>query len=191
MTKIVSETRRNSKAKGLFQTGQVKMSRKDARRMRQSYTRKSVGRFVSSWAALSLGLASCYVAMFYVPSLINVKKALAISTPESQSARLDHRKDNVLTPYLKMFEMKRAYMRAGQSLNAQYNLPRGQQLDLEIVKCRSAVVVEVFRCDPVGVQRISLAAGTGAHQIRIPESGFYHFQEVGSATDYRVVWKRA
>jgi hypothetical protein len=151
-------------------------------------------RFVFSWLALLIGLFSCYTAIHYVPSLIGKSELLAVSTRDTASAKLDVDKESFFAPYIKIFDLKRAYMRQGQTIQAQYEMPRGMTIDLHITKCRNAPVLEVYNCEPVGSEVITIRDRSGAREFRVSEAGFYYFDEVikrGNAdADYRIVWRR-
>ena len=188
MVEVAVQTKRRKGASGLFNTNDVRLSARDRKRLRAGYTRRSAARFVFSWAALMLGLASCYVAMFYVPSIVPVHKYISISEPGRADPRLDA--DGVFAPYLALFKMRRAYVRAGQTVSVQYRNMGDAPIHLVMTQCQRAVVIEVFRCDPVSVKDVTVGGTSGARSFRIGESGFYHFGERTASSDYRIIWKR-
>ena len=192
MLKIGVETKRNKGAKGAFDTSRVSLSRREAKRFTKSYARaRGYTRVLLSWCALALGLGTIYVALFYLPSLLRGSgSVVAERTGRSADMRLDLENEGFLSGHLSLLNMDRAYMRAGQYLTAQYALPVGQRLELEIIRCQSDIVVEVFRCNPVSAQRLEISDRTGSRRIRISENGFYHFNESATSDDYRVIWKR-
>ena len=188
MAEIAVQAKRRKGTSGLFNTNGVRLSARDRKRLRAGNTRRSAARFVFSWTALMLGLASCYVALFYVPSIVPVHKYISISEPGRADPRLEA--DGVLAPYLALFKMRRAYVRAGQTLSVQYRNAGDAPIDLVVTQCRRAAVMEVFRCQPVSVREFTVGEASGARTFRVVESGFYHFTEHTTSPDYRIIWKR-
>ena len=192
MGRVAVDIKRRRKAAGLFSTENVNLKRREWKRLSEG--RMSTSRFIFSWMALFAGLASCYTAMHYAPSLIGKNDLLAISTRDAASGKLDVSNENVLAPYLKLFDLRRAYMRKGQTIIAQYENPRGMDVDLHITKCRQAPVIEVFNCEPVGQQVVTIRDKSGAREFRVADSGFYYFNEAvrrgEDDGDYRIVWRR-
>jgi|GEM_PF-2542596 len=188
MAEIAIQAKRRKGASGLFKTDNVRMTAREKKRLRAGHTRRSAGRILGSWAALMLGLASCYTAMFYVPSILPVHKYIALSEPGRADPRLEA--DGVLAPYLAMFKMRRAYMRSGQTVSVQYrNLGTGA-LDLTITQCRRAPVIEVFRCTPVSAKTTTITDRSGTRSFSIGESGFYYFSTTTTSDSYRILFKR-
>jgi len=192
VARVAVDIKRRRKAAGLFTTENVNLKRREWKRL--SGNRMGPMRFVFSWVALLVGLFSCYTALHYVPSLIGKADLLAISTNDSASAKLDVENDNIFSPYIKIFDLRRAYMRSGQSIQAQYDMPRGMAIDLHITKCRTAPVIEVYNCDPVSSQVVTITDTSGAREFMVSEAGFYYFDEVvkrgNPNDDYRIVWRR-
>lgn len=188
MAEVAVQAKRRKGVSGLLKTDDVRLSERDKKRLRDSYTRRSAARFVFSWAALTIGIISCYVAMFYVPSIVPVHKYISISEPGRADPRLD--KEGVFAPYLTLFKMRRAYVRAGQTLSVQYRNAGDAPIDLVVTQCRRAAVMEVFRCQPVSVREFTVGEASGARTFRVVESGFYHFTEHTTSPDYRIIWKR-
>ena len=180
---------KRSRRAGLLSTHGVEVSRADMKRhQRQSW---GTGRLLGSWAALMLGGFSCYTAMHYAPSLFGFGKLVDVGGSERESGRFAMSEDGVLAPYADLFKLRRTYLRAGQTLNAQYESRSGAPIDLVVVKCANRPVVEVFHCQPVGRSEVTVRDRSGSREFRFAEAGFYHVAEAAPAdATYQVVWRR-
>lgn len=163
--------------------------------------RKQMGYLRSIFTALSLlfGAFMIYVAMHYLPALIQPKKILKIATGESAAINTYNfeRKSKlhgIISPYVKMFQLDRAYMGVGQDINVKYDLPRGAYADLQIVQCRRAWVVEIFKCQVVSRFDTRTKRQRGIESFTLKAGGFYHFKQtvngVPEDEPYRIVWQR-
>jgi len=90
--------------------------------------------------------------------------------------------------------MDRAYMKAGQQVYIKYDLPDGAHVDLEIVQCSQAWVIEIFNCKIVGKFNSQTKRRNGIESYTLDQTGFYHFRATSSnipkGEAYRIVWKR-
>ncbi len=163
--------------------------------------RKQMGYVRSIFTALSLlfGAFMIYVAMHYIPALIQPAKILKIATGDSAAAKTYNfeRKSklhSVISPYVKMFQLDRAYMGDGQNINIKYDLPSGAYADLQIVQCRRAWVVEIFKCQVTSRFDTRTKRQSGVESFTLANGGFYHFKQivhnVPSDEPYRITWER-
>lgn len=158
-----------------------------------------VGRTFSSAMALLIGGFMCYIALHYIPAYLGTHKILAMSNVDNSAARLvdDGSQRSKMMVYLDLFKIKRAYIRPGQSIQAQYALPEGATLDLYIRQCRPALVIEIFDCEVVSEQTARVSNDkVGTRKFTFGDEGFYLFDERVTLPDgkpykYRVVWSRA
>jgi len=148
--------------------------------------------------ALSLSGVICYTAMHYIPAFINTSKLLSISNINISAQRLSAKADkHTISRYLDVIKIKRAYLRGGQNIMAQYALPDNSRLELEIVKCRRSLFFEVFKCVPEGKQNIVINDKTvGSQKFSIGHPGFYEFRNVvvqanNKTDDYKILWRRS
>ena len=160
--------------------------------------RLSFKRRIGSFMAIGFGGFVCYTALHYVPAFLNTSKLLAISKIDVSAQRLSASADqSPMTHFLKTFKMKRAYLRGGQSIMAQYALPENSKLELEIVQCRRSLFFEVFKCIPDGEQNIVITNKTvGSQKFAIGQAGFYEFRnsvkQSGNASQaYQILWRRS
>ena len=109
--------------------------------------------------------------------------------------KLDMNEGHILSPYSKLFELKRGYFGAGQIVTAQYQAPADAHIELTLTRCKRAVVLEVFQCFPAEVQTVDITDTSGARKFTLPLSGFYYLQEKVTLSreddDYRIVWRRS
>jgi len=109
--------------------------------------RESLGivRTFGSATTLIIGGAMAYIALHYVPAYLGFNKILSFSDLDtSSSVAPESSQWAALSSYGDAFRLKRTYLRAGQTIQAQYALPQGAKLDLVIQKCRSAFIVASF-----------------------------------------------
>ncbi len=163
--------------------------------------RKQMGILRTIFSALSLlfGAFMIYVAMHYMPALIQPKKVLKFATGDSASINTyefdrDSKFHGIFGPYLKMFALERAYLTSGQSLNIKYDLPVGASAKLDIYQCRRAWVIEIFDCHVVSKFSTETKLRSGVESFALKQGGFYHFrQTVSNVPDgeaFRIVWER-
>jgi len=125
-------------------------------------------------------------------------KILAMSTFDDSASRYvdNGSQGSKLTAYLDLFDVKRGYIRPGQSIQVQYALPEGAQLDLYIRRCRSAFIIEIFNCQVVSERTAQVVNDkVGTRQFIFQDEGFYLFDEQVTLTStqspkYRVIWSR-
>ena len=184
---------RKKRASGLLSTDDVNLNRKEWARYSAGARRTS--RFIFSWMALMLGIFSLYTATHYAPSLFDRDGTIFETSKSTASMKLDMDDGHILSPYIKLFDLKRGYFRAGQKVTAQYDAPRGAQVELTLTRCKRAVVVEVFQCFPEDQQTVKITDSSGARKFVMPATGFYYLQEKvtlrNADDDYRIVWRRS
>ncbi len=157
-----------------------------------------IGRAIGSAFSLILGGTLCYVSLHYMPAFVSAREVIADSKQNQSSARLkDENSPFILKAYWDAFSVKRTYLRSGQTIQAQYALPPGTELELEIKRCRPAFLIEVFSCDVIGEKSFTITKDqTGTQRFQFQGKGFYLFDEKvsglspDSTEQYRVVWSR-
>jgi len=157
-----------------------------------------IGRAIGSALSLILGGALCYVSLHYMPAFVSAREVIADTNQNQSSVRLkDENSPFILKAYWDAFSVKRTYLRSGQTIQAQYALPPGMELELEIKRCRPAFLVEVFNCDVIGEKSFTITNDqTGTQRFQFQGKGFYLFDEKvsglspDSTQQYRVVWSR-
>jgi len=156
-----------------------------------------LGRTLGSATTLIIGGGMFYIALHYIPAYLGLNKILSFSDLDtSSSISPDTSQWAALSSYADAFRLKRTYLRAGQTIQAQYALPEGASLDLVIQKCRPAFVLEIFKCDVLNEEKARIKFNQrGTQRFRFPESGFYRFQEnvtlsPNNIKNYRVIWSR-
>ncbi len=169
-------------------------------KINQQRKRKSMGPARTVFTAISLimGGAMFYVSLHYLPALVQPQKILGLSgiTLDESAVRLHNRNalQRLFAPYLDAFDMQRTYLRSGQTIQAQYVLPEGSQLDLHIQQCRRFWLVEIFHCQTISQDYTQVTDRIGTQAFTFQDSGFYHFQDKVTLpegeTHYRVIWSR-
>lgn len=187
------KSRRKSKIKGFNP-----QSLNDRSAIRQ---RKKMGLTRSIFSGLSLlfGGGMIYVALHYIPAFVQPKQVLQFATGDSAALKtydFDRKSKlhEIFGPYVKLFHMDRAYMKAGQKINIKYDLPEGASARLDIVQCRREWVVEIFKCDVVSRFDSRTKRQRGVESFALNDSGFYHFRQtvsgVAEGEPYRIIWER-
>ena len=163
--------------------------------------RKKIGLSRSIFSGLSLlfGGFMVYVSLHYIPAFIQPKQVLQFASGDSAALNTydfdrNSKFHNLFGPYLKLFHLDRAYMKAGQQIDVKYDLPEGAYAKLEIFQCRQAWVVEIFKCDVIGQFQSTTKRRSGVQSFALSQNGFYHFkQEVMDVLEgepYRILWER-
>ena len=163
--------------------------------------RKKMGllRTIFSGISLLFGGSMIYVAMHYIPAFVQPKEILKFASGDSAAMKTYDfdRKSKIhelFGPYIKLFHMDRAYMKPGQSIDIIYDLPKGAYAKLDIVQCRRAWVIEVFKCDVVSRFNSKTKRQSGVESFALKQGGFYYFKHeaVGIPADepYRIIWQR-
>jgi len=162
-------------------------------------------RLVGSALSISMGMALVYASIFYVPAFFDFRNAMHVMgidqeqkplVLEAQSKTSD--RWGVLKPYVELFRLPRGYLRSGQKLHVEYALSPGTELQLQIRRCVSYPILEVFRCDDSHDQTVKISSPLqGAQTFRVSEAGFYYytgqtFNRDGSeeVRPYAVSWQR-
>ena len=165
----------------------------------QRRQRMGLFRTLGSGLSLLLGASLIYVGLHYIPAFIQPKQILKFASGDSAALKTydfdrESKLHGIFGPYIKLFDMDRAYMKPGQSIHIKYDLPQGAYANLDIVQCRSAWVVEIFKCDVVSRFTSKTKRHSGVESFALKQGGFYYFQHkaVGIPADepYRIVWER-
>lgn len=163
----------------------------------RSNKRMGLLRTTLSAASLMFGMTMIYVGLHYIPAFVNTSKVLKLSSNMTMS---DYERESIfgpiVGPYIDNLKLQRTYIRAGQSIEVQYSLPKGGKADLEIFQCRRLWIVEILKCQVVGSDKVSVGRrASGKHRFTFTGEGFYHFREtvtdVKPNEQYRIVWKRS
>jgi len=155
-------------------------------------------RLVISAISLLTGLGMVYVAMHYIPAILQNPADLTVETEQTEgrdTLAMTSKYGPVLGPYMDAFFIKRTYLEAGQIIQVRYNLPTGSSLDLGFQQCKRSFALEVFKCKPLAEKTINIPnAEAGTREFAFPQTGFYHFDEKvtlpKSDMPYRIVWSR-
>jgi len=90
--------------------------------------------------------------------------------------------------------LDRTYMKSGQQVDVKYDLPEGASAKLEIVQCRQAWIIEIFKCDVIGQFNSTTKRRSGVQSFALNQNGFYHFKQevmdVPEGEPYRILWER-
>lgn len=158
----------------------------------------SIGRILSSAAALILGLTFCYSGLHYIPTLLKPTEVVDIVTSPNETSLIDidYNRMKRFGIYAQSFLLRRTYLRAGQELTVHYTLAEGASLDLNIKQCRRMFIVEVFKCIPMSEQSLTISKKTsGLRSLKFSQPGFYHFDETVNIKNpddpYKIIWVRS
>lgn len=149
-----------------------------------------------SVSAFAMGGMICYISLHYVPAFLSPSNYLNMPEGNPSATRLDTTEASpIIAHYLDFTSVKRTHLRKGQALQVQYTRPENANIELEITRCKSAFLVEVFKCEAVGTKSIQIKDGViGTHRFFFEDAGFYRLRErvrgVTSQDHYRVVWSR-
>ncbi len=92
------------------------------------------GRLLATAATWVFAIAAIYCSMFYIPALYDFDRGFDLSSrvPNAEKSR-----SNPLTPAFELLRQNRAYMRAGQSMEAVYDIAGQSKGDLVIYACNA------------------------------------------------------
>ncbi len=151
----------------------------------------SNGRLLGSALSLILGLFLAYASIFYVPAFFNIRGAFGISGAHPMAKAKSSK--SPLQPFIDLINMDRTYLTAGQSVDVRYNFASGSKAELVFYKCQTLPIMEVFNCNPIVVDRISIShSRSGQKSLRIKSNGFYAFEVVTNTapSKYHIAWQR-
>lgn len=161
--------------------------------------RLGLSRTIFSGLSLLFGGFMIYVGLHYIPAFLQPRQILKFASGDSAAAQTyDFDRTSKLHalfgPYVDLFHMNRAYMKSGQQVYVKYDLPEGAHINLEIMQCHQAWVIEIFKCEVIGQFNTATKRQNGIESFTLNQSGFYHFRETGvnipDGEPYRIVWKR-
>lgn len=183
--------------------GSVKTTRKNFRSIRGK-DRKDIPftTFLGNSLVLATGAFLCYASVHYVGAFVNIGKAFQSSTNSaSLSVKPRSEVEHVMATVRKNVKYTKVFLRKNQAVEAEFVLPDGARLDLHVLQCQQFPVIEVFRCNPVSEQTVTITnKKRGASTIFVADAGFYYFTETvtvsgadaaGRNKDYALVWRRA
>lgn len=149
----------------------------------------SNSRLLATAGTWTFAIVALYCSLFYVPALYDFKRGFDISTRVPDATNSNR---NVFSPAIELLQQNRAYMRAGQSMEAVYDISGTANGNLIIYGCNAPIVVEIFRCDPVTIQKIPIRKKNGRHAVQINQNGFYGYRLdlADASSDYDLVWRR-
>lgn len=152
---------------------------------------------LSGYIKFGIVVFAGYMAINYVPAFFDTAQFSNIVNHDRSASRLKSQQsaDRVSKTFFKVTTLRQAYLRAGQTVQAQYYLPQGAQLDLEITQCKRTPVIEVFSCTPIKRETVRVAGNqNGTRQFMMDTPGFYKFSHVVTGADgeyQNVFWKRS
>lgn len=163
--------------------------------------RKQMGYLRSIFTAISLlfGGGMIYVAMHYIPAFVQPQKVVKFATGNTSGADTydfdrDSKVHKVFGPYLQLFHLDRAYLKAGQKIEFKYDLPNGAYAETNIIQCQRIWVIEVFNCRVTGRYNSKTDRRSGVQSFAFKDDGFYYFKDrvvgVPDGEPYRISWER-
>lgn len=142
-------------------------------------------------------------SIFYVGAFVDVGKVVGVSYADrAVRTKVDVASNSggPLASIKDLFNIDRVYMRAGQSIVATYEIPRGAQLNLVISQCKNRPIIEVFDCQLIGEQTKRIGnTNKGFYRFAVAKPGFYHFgqsvktrngTELEADSEFKIVWQR-
>ena len=143
-------------------------------------------------------------SLFYVGAFIDVGKVVGVSHDDrverSKIEISSSKKAGPLTTLSDLFKLDRVYMRAGQTIVATYDIPKGSEMTLVIKQCKNRPIVEVFDCKLIGEQTKKVSnKNNGFYRFAVTNPGFYHFgqqvkkrggKELEANSEYQIIWQR-
>ena len=142
-------------------------------------------------------------SLFYVGAFIDVGKVVGVSYADrAERSKVDvaGNSSGLFSSIKDLFNIDRVYMRAGQTIVATYEIPKGAQLNLIIKQCKNRPIVEVFDCKLIGEQTQRIGNDSkGFYRFSVSKPGFYHFgqnvktrngTELEAGSEYKIIWQR-
>jgi len=145
---------------------------------------------------LILLLMTLYALYHYVPAFVNLKPVLTQTTTQAGAlTQVENRKTlGAIAPLRDQFKMRKAYVRKGQILQAQYILPADASASITIKQCKRMIFIEAFNCKRVQDQTVDLSGQTsGTRRFQVAESAMYVLESrVETEADQRfdITWRR-
>ena len=185
----------------LLEESEYSLRRREAKRER-TFRRMYMSVFTLFGAAFLI-----YCSLFYMGAFVDMGKVVGYSHVERvekaenllKTTKLSDKR-SLLSVLAQKFDQNRVYLRKGQTIISTYSLPRGTVMTLKVKQCRSMPVVEIFRCQFKGEQKVTVRNRTsGTLKFSVSEPGFYYFEtevvklpakSLKNWQDYRVMWLR-
>lgn len=146
---------------------------------------------------ITFGLFMVYVALHYVPAHFRSQGVVGLVTENGRLSQQVSQDSEIpiLGDYLDAFNVRRTYLKAGQTLEARFIVPENTTLALRVRQCRSVFGLEVFHCFNVSEDSITIRDETyGRRTLTASRNGFYHFDELVTTPEidapFKVVWAR-
>lgn len=149
----------------------------------------SAPRGIMGILSLIIGGALIYTSLPYAGAFVDVGEIVSVS-------HVDRGFGKLTANLTKTAPVKKVYMRAGQSLEAQYTLPENSTLTLSVMRCQNRPILEAWSCNPVSKRDILIKDGkAGSKTIKAPQAGFYYFTDTmtmpkSMQAPYTLVWRR-
>lgn len=169
------------------------------RRTKRNQDQVSLFRRLFSAVLLSLSAIIVFVGLYYIPAFVQPKQIISIASGDPAALKTydfdrKSKANELFGSFSKLFHMDRAYMKPGHSINIKYDLPKGAYANLNIVQCRQAWVVEIFKCDAVSQFSTKTKRQSGVESFALKQGGFYYFQHetvgIPAGEPFRIVWER-
>lgn len=173
-----------------------KVRKKSKKRRAMNSNGESILKLPIAIMKLTVFLMTLYALFQYVPAFINFKKFITQTSAHSgaQSIVENRKKWGIAAPLRKYVKMNKAYLRAGQFLHVQYVLPERAEAILTIKQCKSAPLIEVFHCDVMAAEKITISNETvGTRRFAFEKSAMYLLQSdvlVDTDESFEIKWKR-
>lgn len=156
-----------------------------------------LGRSLFSAFSIILALFMCYVSLHYIPAHFRTDGVVGLT---NENGRLIQQYESqssipVIGDYLDAFNVRRTYLKNGQTLEARYTIPEGSTLQLRVRQCRSIFGIEVFHCYIRAEDSITITTQTDGRQtLTAYRDGFYHFDDFivtpEGGQKFQIVWSR-
>lgn len=137
-------------------------------------------RAVGTGLSIILGGIMCYAILHYIPAFVKPPKIISVADFNDKALHLkDESTGFFLKAYIDAFNINRAYLRKGQTVEAQYLIPEGNTLTLTIQQCKAIPIIEVFKCDDIGNRNVTIEnSQSGLRTFTFNHDGFYKFGEI-------------
>jgi len=152
--------------------------------------------------AITSAIFICYTALHYLIAFAPPQSNIwAAGSNSAANMAEDKSRIGFASRFINSFGGNRAFFRAGHGLDVHYTLPENTTLSLQITRCQSMPLAEVYQCRPINTQNITLdAKRLGTERILFKDAAFYQYtatllgpkgQNLGRPRGYNVVWRRS
>lgn len=191
-----------STTENIWDTAKQHASKQTEAVKKRSRRQKSDSILSGPMAILKLGLIlmSLYALAKYVPAYVNVNRILTEAAsetqfqPGAQNLADQQEKWGPFAPLREYAKLKKAYVRAGQSLQVQYILPKDAQASLTLKRCKNILFLDAFKCIVVQSDTIDISGEmVGTRRLRVSDSAMYILEShvlANSNERVDIVWRR-